>query len=69
MIGKPTYLVRFRKAWIGKRHTDVFAWLRALEQIIPDATVVFRSSSIVAQHNAVASGLGGTVLVVAGCRQ
>ena len=32
--------------------------LRALEQIIPDATVVFRSSSIVAQHNAVASGLG-----------
>ena len=32
--------------------------LRALEQIIPDANVIFRSSSIVAQHHAVASGLG-----------
>ncbi len=32
--------------------------LRALEQIVPNANIVFRSSSIVAQHNAVASGLG-----------
>lgn len=32
--------------------------LRGLEQVVPEAKIVFRSSSIVAQHNAVASGLG-----------
>lgn len=32
--------------------------LRALEQVVPGANVVFRSSSVVAQHNAVAAGMG-----------
>ncbi len=45
-IGKPTYLVRFRKDWQGAKHTAVYSALRALQDIwhpkywIMDATGV-----------------------------